>query len=454
MNARRDSVQVWLLIAAMMQALLSGAQPVTKIGAESTSYHSLFLKGDGSLWAMGMNNDGQLGDGTTTKTNLPEPIVSSNVTAVAAGYRHSLFLKSDGSLWGMGQNGSGQLGIGTLFSITLPAQIVASNVTAIAAGYSHSLFLKSDGSLWAMGDNANGDLGDGRIAGTNQPEPIVASNVTAIAAGYTHNLFLKSDGSLWAMGNNQYGQLGDGHYGTLPTFGTNQPEQIVASNVTAIAAGMFHSLFLMNDGSLWAMGRNSSGQLGDGTYGAPPLNATNQPEQIVSSNVMAIAAGYEHSLFLKNDGSLWAMGDNSAGQLGLGMMSKTNRPALIVTSGVTAIAAGYWHSLFLKNDGSLWTMGDNVDGALGDGTNSNTNRPEQILAAYNQIFGQDLGGGKMQMSFVGIAGANYALDRSSGLSPARWVPQTTNPANSFGVLVFTNTFDLTTNNFWRIRSVP
>ncbi|MGB8368006.1 MAG: hypothetical protein ACLPYZ_04165 [Limisphaerales bacterium] len=60
----------------------------------------------------------------------------------------------------------------------------------------------------------------------------------------------------------------------------------------------------------------------------------------------------------------------------------------------------------------------------------------------------------MQLSFVGIAGTNYALVRSFSLAPANWVPQTTNPANSFGVLVFTNTPNPTTNNFWRIRSVP
>src|SRR5208282_5478621 len=220
-------------------------------------------------------------------TNQPEQIVASNVTAIAGGggilvniampswglpiASHSLFLKSDGSLWGMGDNGCGELGDGTYNNTNRPEMIVASNVTAIAAGAVFSLFLKSDGSLWAMGDNHNGELGDGTYGvqpyfATNQPEQIVASNVTAIAAGVAHSLFLKSDGSLWAMGYNGYGELGDGAYVAYPFYGTNQPEQIVASNVTAIAAGGFYSLFLKSDGSLWGMGYNGDGELGDGTY--------------------------------------------------------------------------------------------------------------------------------------------------------------------------------------------
>ena len=126
------------------------------------------------------------------------------------------------------------------------------------------------------------------------------------------------------------------------------------------------------------------------------------------------------------------------------------------TSGAQPVtkAAGYDHSLFLKSDGSLWGMGCNYYGQLGDGTYNRTNRPEQILAAYNRISGQLLSGTNMQLSFVGIASANYVLDRSFTLSPPHWLPQVTNPANSFGALVFTNTPDATTNNFWRIRSVP
>ncbi len=329
-------------------------------------------------------------------------------------------------------------------------------VTKIAAGDEHGLFLKGDGSLWDMGWNKSGQLGDGTYNNTNRPEQIVPSGVTAINAGKEDSIFLKNGGSLWAMGRNDFGQVGDGTYNN-----TNRPELIVSNNVTAIAAGWLHSLFLKSDGSLWAMGYNEYGQLGDGTTGNTTGNhmfSTNRPELIVSSNVVAISAGIEHSLFLKSDGSLWAMGDDETGQLGDGYSHGTlnivTRPEQIVASGVTTISGGGWESMFLKSDGSLWVMGDNQNGELGDGTYNNTNRPEQILAAYNQISSRLLGNRSAQLSFVGVAGANYALDHSFSLMPANWVPQVTNAATSWGTLVFTNTPDPTTNNFWRIRSVP
>jgi alpha-tubulin suppressor-like RCC1 family protein len=450
MKTNRNRIPICLLCVLLLQALTSGAQPVTTISAGYS--HSLFIKNGGSLWTMGDDEDGQLGNGIYNDfptrgwpPNLPGQIVASNVTVIAGGGRHSLFLKSNGSLWTMGDNNHGQLGDGTYNITNQPEEIVASNVTTIAAGLYHSLFLKNDGSLWAMGWNINGQLGDGTYNNTNRPEQIVTSNVIAIAAGDYHSLFIKCDGSLWVMGSNYYGQLGDGTYNN-----TNRPEQIVASNVTVIAAGGVHSLFIKSDGSLWAMGSNGYGELGDGTTDSGNYS-TNIPEQIVTSNVIAVAAGEAHSLFIKSDGSLWVMGYNYDGELGDGTYNNTNQPEQIVTGGVTAIAAGVWYSLFLKSDGSLWGMGHNSYGELG---NYGGTPPGQILAPYNQISGQLMGGTNMQLNFVGIANANYALDRASSLSPPNWIPQATNPASSFGPLVFTNPPDATTNNFWRIRSVP
>ena len=442
------------LIPLLLQALTAHAAiTVTKIAQGCAANHSLFLKSDGSLWAMGDNSSDQLGDGTFYNAYRPEEIVAASVVAIAAGGYHSLFLKSDGSLWAMGGNGSGELGDGTWIYLTSqPEEIVASGVTAIAAGKFHSLFLKCDGSLWAMGDNSSGELGNGTYSsnepfdGTNKPVKIVTSGVTAIAAGDFHSLFLKSDGSLWAMGDNQFGELGDGTYGVAQYYyATNQPEEIVASNVTAIAAGGHHSLFLKSDGSLWAMGWNGRGQLGDGTS-----DSTNRPEEIVASNVIAISAGENHSMFIKSDGSLWAMGYNAEGQLGDGTYNlATNQPEEIVASGVTAIAAAATHSLFLKSDGSLWAMGEGSVGQLGDGFGpfnySETILPEQICPSPQPVLVETISSNtNLQFTATCGFGGNFYLLAGTNLAQplSQWIPVWTNViADSYN-----NNFSVTLTN--------
>ena len=102
---------------------------------------------------------------------------------IAGGGGHSLFLKSNGSLWGMGDNSDGQLGDGTSTQRLVPIQIISNGVAAVAAGYNHSLFIKTNGSLWGMGYNVYGQLGDGTTATRLSPVPIVSNGVVAIAAG-------------------------------------------------------------------------------------------------------------------------------------------------------------------------------------------------------------------------------------------------------------------------------
>jgi alpha-tubulin suppressor-like RCC1 family protein len=277
--------------------------------------HSLALKEDGSVWAWGRNDYGQLGDGTTTnKSSLVQVSGLSQVTRIAAGDYHSLALKEDGSVWAWGRNSEGQLGDGTTTNKSSPVQVSGlSQVTRIAAGYYHSLALKEDGSVWAWGNNGNGQLGDGTT--TNKSSPVQVSGlsqVTRIAAGYSHSLAIKEDCSVWAWGRNDYGQLGDG-----TTTNKSSPVQVSGlSQVTRIAAGDYHSLALKEDGSVWAWGYNGNGLLGDGT-----TTNKSSPVQVSGlSQVTRIAAGSSHSLAIKEDGSVWAWGQNHPeyGQLGYG----------------------------------------------------------------------------------------------------------------------------------------
>jgi alpha-tubulin suppressor-like RCC1 family protein len=332
---------------------------VTQIAAGSE--HSLFIKSDGSLWGMGSDNSGELGIGTDIlHIDSPVLIVASNVVAASAGSADSFFITSDHSLWGMGDNSAGELGAGTLFSTNRPI-LIASNVIAVSAGGLHTLFVKSDGSLWGMGNNSFGQLGNGTYTSTNMPTQILPNNVVAVSAGIAYcSLFGKSDGSLWSMGANDEGQLGVG----TAVAKTNTPQEVLSGAVFAFSCGEEHGLYvaLPGFGRMSAMGANDYGQLGDGTFS----NAF-ASKVIVPTDVSAVAAGSQHSAFLKTDGSLWTMGRNEWGQLGTCTGLTTNRPMQVIAGGVTAISAGGNYLLFIRSDGTLWGVGANDLGQLGIG---------------------------------------------------------------------------------------
>ena len=337
----------------------------------ATGYnHTLFTKADGSLWVMGRNDDGQLGDGTTTDRNASVKIVDANIIAVAAGQSHSLYLDANGSLWAMGGNDYGQLGDGTTTDRTNPVQIVASGVSKAAANGTHSLFLKSDGSLWSMGRNNFGQLGNGNT--TNQSTPVqVLTGVDSMAAGLNHSLAVKTDGSFHAWGRNQYGQLGDG-----TTTARTSPTQLLGSGVSAAAAGQYHSLFLKTNGSLHSMGWNQYGQLGDGS-----TTDRNSSVQLEASGVSTIAAGIFSSYYLMSSGVLKAVGRNNYGQLGDGTTTDRTTSVILGDSNLSKISSGQYHAAILAGDKSLRSWGRNNYGELGDGTTTDRTASVEVISA-------------------------------------------------------------------------
>ncbi len=310
---------------------------------------------DAPLKAWGSNRVGQLGLGNDNyaSVRLPET-VASNVVATAVGRTHSLFVRTDGTLWSMGDNAQGQLGDGSTDESWSPVA-VASNVVTMAAGAGHSLFVMNDGTLWAMGYNLNGQLGNGTTVNTNRPV-FVTSNVVAVAAGDYYSLFVKADGTLWGMGDNQYGQLGN------DTLNEANPTPLYVTNhVVAMAAGSFHSLFIKADGTLWGMGYNEYGQLGN-----EALNPVNPTPLYVTNHVVAVAGGSYHSLFIKADNTLWGLGSNDHGELGNDTLNAANPTPLYVTDNVAAVTGGNAFSVFIKADGSLWAVGWNIDLVFGN----------------------------------------------------------------------------------------
>lgn len=337
------------------------------VAVSSGISHTVAIKSDGSLWSWGRNNYGQLGDSTTTDHINPKQIgIDSTWVSVSVGADFCLGIKANGTLWAWGINNAGQLGDGTSNNKIKPIQIGSDSAwTAISAGAAHSVALKADGSLWTWGDNSFGQLGDGTTTSRNSPGRVGSERRWVyITLGANHSLAIKADGTLWAWGDNSLGELGDG-----TTTQRNSIIQIGTNNtwvrVHCFGASGKHTLGLKSDGSLWAWGDNTKGELGDGSS-----IQRNSPVRIGSENIwVGLALGESFTQGVKANGTLWAWGENTYGQLGDGTTTNRNIPVFIrKTNDILTIAAGGNHSLGLKTEGTLWSWGINDSGQLGNGT--------------------------------------------------------------------------------------
>jgi alpha-tubulin suppressor-like RCC1 family protein len=368
----------------------------TQVGASTWSSvrcgkdHNLAIRSDSKLFAWGLNNYGQLGNGNQTTEWSPVQIGTSNWTAIAAGNSHSLAIRSGGSLFAWGGAYFGALGLGNQTNRSSPVQVGSSLWTTIAAGGIHSLGIRSDAKLFSWGFNLYGELGNGESGwGTQRSSPVQigTSNWVAVAAGTYHTLAIRSGGSLFSWGQANYGQLGKGvgPYGYYPN--QSSPVQVGSSLWTTVSACRKQSIAIRSGGGLFTWGQNSQGQLGLGDQnnrnspvqvGGGSKTVLSSPGQVGTSSWTAVSAGHEHSLAIRSGGSLFTWGRNNDGQLGLSDTTDRNSPVQVGTSSWTRVAAGQTASFAIQSDGYLFAWGKNDNQQLANTSYGVTNSPVQI----------------------------------------------------------------------------
>jgi len=309
--------------------------------------HTMAIRSDGSLWAWGNNRLGQLGDGTDIDSRTPIKIMD-DVAYVSAGSIYTMAIKTDGSLWAWGANW-GQLGDGTTINRYYPVWIM-DDVVAVSAGVAHTMAIKTGGSLWAWGSNNEGQLGDGTrtirewngqqmicIDDNDRlvPTMIIEQDVIAVSAGQTHTMAIKSDGSLWAWGNNIFGWV------FLPVLPIITPVKVL-DDVVAISSGFAWTMAIRADGSLWQLSVDPDyleryfcleteaqfeyyywGYIDEFYWPYPEVGTYRFAPTHIMDDVVAVSTwggysgiGWDHTLAIRADGSLWSWGSNDFGQLG------------------------------------------------------------------------------------------------------------------------------------------
>jgi alpha-tubulin suppressor-like RCC1 family protein len=331
------------------------------IAIAASDSHTVAVKADGSVWAWGNNNRGQLGDGTTTDSlTLVQVNGISEVIGITAAEFFTVALKEDGTVWAWGANSSGQLGDETNVDRLQPVQVNGlSGVVAVASGcshtygspgYGHTVALKNDGTVWTWGRNFAGQLGDGTITDRSSPDKVSGlSGIIAVAAGNLHSVALKSDGTVWTWGRNSLGQLGDG-----TTDDQRTPVMVDSlGNILDVTASWHRTAVITETGKVWAWGK-------------------------FADDIKSLGIGDIHMIALEGNGSVWAQGSNFDGQLGDGTTARRLTPIESIIGETEFIASGGYHAVAILDDGSVWTWGNNESGQLGDGTTANESTPFRV----------------------------------------------------------------------------
>lgn len=303
------------------------------------------IKKDGTLWSWGFNGNGELGLGDKIDRNVPTQIPGLTDVIQVAGTNGAFAacLKADGTVYAWGTNNAGQLGNGTTTGSTIPVQATATGFTDIreidVAG-NHVVARKGDGTVWTWGSNSRKQCGRGAQNYFNGPGQVTTTgveNIVKVRAGGSHTAVLKGDGTVWTWGNNGSGQLGKGYElvsldglsgeywkSRTPPYAVYDPAQVAGlTGITDINAGSAHTVIKKSDGTVWSVGMNFRGEFGDGNCLANniPYASAEFRQALITGPLMQIESFEFNTAFLKTDGSLWTCGANSTGQVGNGTTS-------------------------------------------------------------------------------------------------------------------------------------
>jgi alpha-tubulin suppressor-like RCC1 family protein len=314
--------------------------------------YTIAVKTDGTIWGWGSNTyrrAGITGSGAASTSSPVQIGTETNWNKVFAGTNHSLGMKRDGSLWAWGRNNNGQLGLNDSVTRSSPVQVgTETNWKDAAVAQATTVAIKNDGTLWSWGSN---DSTSGRrtvetptVVNRSLPVRIgTLSNWTSVVGNQYHYIALNTLGELWTWGEGGNGVLGQ----VTDTLAKSSPVQIgTLKTWVSASAGKYHSLAVKNDGTLWGWGYNFRGALGQ-----DDLIPRSSPVQIgTGSNWLYTHGGQDFTFGIDRTGSFYAWGDNEFGQLGLNSTSHYSSSIRISTSSVRQLTSSLFGWSFNVGD--------------------------------------------------------------------------------------------------------
>ncbi len=339
------------------------------VAAGGSAQSSCALLEDGTVRCWGLNDYGQLGDGSTVTRSLPAPVNGlSGVTQLSSGVgNHICAVISGGQVRCWGLNDFGQLGNGSTVNSLVPAAVSGlTDAVQVSTGEWSSCARRSNGRVVCWGRNGFGQLGNNSTV--NSSVPVNVSGITTAAdlvVGPEHACAVLTDGGTRCWGKNLDGQLGDDSttIRLTPVTVLSAPATPLTGSARVIAGQLF-SCVVRTNGDMACWGRNNYGQLGDGGW----MDRLTAAPVLLLHNVTAAAAGKEHACAVSG-GAAVCWGYNADGRLGDGSTTDRCLPsALVGITGVTTVSCGFSHTCLRLDSGVLRCAGLNTLGQLGDGT--------------------------------------------------------------------------------------
>ena len=335
--------------------------------AVTASANSCALDVAGAVYCWGSNRYGALGQGMPTAQPLPAPVLglAPGLSAIAASGVHTCAIDGAGGLKCWGNNSHGQLGTGNATDSSSPVQVsgLTSGVLAVSLSPYYSCAVLNSGGVSCWG---GGGLPGGPVDFTNVPRPVAGlpADIKSIATGIEHACALSAQGAVWCWGSNYIGQLGN-----ASTVSTRTPVPVsgLSSGVVSISATRDHTCAVRSTGGVACWGRNSFGNLGNGTTDTSLVPV---PVTGLSSGIASVAAGYDHTCAVTLGGALRCWGSNQFAQFGNNSADSSLTPIAVATlsSGVVSYATAGYTGCVLVTDGGLLCWGVNSTGQVGNGT--------------------------------------------------------------------------------------